>query len=185
MLLFNPYHKGVKMRKEYYEEHKEEINAKNKAYYQAHREEQKAKRKTWYQLHKEEQKLRNRAWKESHKDYNKEYSKEYYNTHKKELIESSVAYNKVDVNSSGIPKKNIRRQSQRYLSKNGTKIPGYEIHHCCTYNEPYKFIYCSRELHKLIHVYLRQQNIDADSNHYEQIKHLLDDTVVLYGIDKD
>ena len=33
-----------------------------------------------------------------------------------------------------------------------------------------------------IHQYLRQHNIDADSDHYEQIKHLLDDTVVLYGI---
>ena len=29
----------------------------------------------------------------------------------------------------------------------------------------------------------RQHNIDADSDHYEQIKHLLDETVVKYGIE--
>ena len=38
-------------------------------------------------------------------------------------------------------------------------------------------------MHKLIHAYLRAHNIDADSNHYELIKHLLDDTVVLYGLE--
>ncbi len=38
------------------------------------------------------------------------------------------------------------------------------------------------EIHLKIHQYLRDNNIEADSNHFEQIKHLLDDTVVLYGV---
>ena len=120
--------------------------------------------KAYYQSHKEEAKATMKAWKQSHK----EEIKEYY---------------KADVNSLGQTKASIRKKSQRYLKKYGTKIQGYQIHHCCTYNDPYKFIYCSKEMHRFIHAYLKQHNIDADSNHYEYIKHLLDDTVVLYGVE--
>lgn len=112
---------------------------------------------------KEQNRISCKMWRKSHKDYYKDY-------------------HKTDVNDLGQTKNYIRNKSRRYLSKYGNKIPGYQIHHCCTYNEPYKFIYCSKEKHQLIHSYLRQHNIDADSDHYEQIKHLLDDSVVLYGI---
>lgn len=97
--------------------------------------------------------------------------------------EYSKAYKKADLNSLGQTKHRIRKKSRKYLSNNGTKILGYEIHHCCSYTEPYKFIYCSKEIHRLIHSYLRQHNIDADTDHFEQIKHLLDDTVVKYNIE--
>lgn len=139
-----------------------------KAWYQAHKEEVKARSKAYGELHKEERK----AWIEANKEeinaYHKEYLKDYV---------------KADVNSFGDTKESIRKKSRRYLAKYGKKIPSYEIHHCCSYTEPYKFIYCSKEMHQLIHSYLRQHNIDADSDHYEQIKHLLDDTVVLYGLE--
>ena len=124
--------------------------------------------KSYYESHKEAHKASVKAWKESHKEQYRDYQK---------------AYQKSDVNSIGKRKSSIRVKSWRYLKKYGTKIKDYEIHHCCTYTEPYKFIYCSKEMHRLIHSYLRQHNIDADSDHYEQIKHLLDDTVVLYGLD--
>ena len=113
----------------------------------------------------------------------KEYLKAYREAHKEERKAYLKAYQIADVNSLGQSKSNIRKKSRRYLNKYGTKIEGYEIHHCCTYTEPYKFIYCSKEMHLMIHSYLRQHNIDADSNHFDQIKHLLDDTVVLYGIE--
>lgn len=129
----------------------------HKAWYQAHKKEEKAKRKDYYQAHNKEIMAKQ-----------KEYQKEYH---------------KADVNSLGQTKMSIRCKSNRYLNKYGKKIPGYEIHHCCTYTEPYKFIYCSKEMHLKIHQYLRDNNIDADSNHYNLIKHLLDDKVVLYGIE--
>ena len=154
--------------KEYYKAHKEQCKAANKAYYEAHREEHNAYMKAYYEAHKEQRKASRKAWHEAHK--------EHYNAYMKD-------YNKADVNSLGQTKDSIRKKSQRYLKKYGTKISGYEIHHCCTYDEPYKFIYCSIEMHRLIHAYLRQHNIDADSEHYEQIKHLLDESVVKYGID--
>ena len=178
-------------------------------YYQSHKEELKAKKKAWYQAHKEEQKARCKAWQESHKEemkeYQKEYQKEYHRTHKEsrearnarckawreshkeEVREYYKSYNKAyrntDLNSLGQTKHSIRMKSNNYLKKYGTKIPGYQIHHCCSYTEPYKFIYCSKEMHQLIHNYLRQHNIDPDTDHYEQIKHLLDDKVVIYGLE--
>ena len=156
-----------------------------KAYRQAHKEYMKA----WRESHKEQIK----AWREAHKEDHKEYMKAYYQAHKKEKKawrEShkeqanaySMNYKKNDVNSFGQTKASIRNKSLRYLNKYGIKIPGYQIHHCSTYDDPTKFIYCSKEMHHLIHAYLRQHNIDADSDHYKYIKHLLDETVVKYNI---
>ena len=131
--------------------------------------------KEYILAHKEEIKEYKKAWREANKDKVKEYNKAHIN--------EAIMRKKADVNSNGQTKQSIRLKSQYYLSKYGTKIEGYQIHHCCTYTEPYKFIYCSKEMHRLIHSYLRQHNIDADSNHYEYIKHLLDDTVVKYNIE--
>lgn len=173
----------MKDRKEYMkawrESHKEDIKSYQKAYIQAHKEEMKAKAKAYYQATKEQRKEYFKAWRESHK----EYMKTWYAAHKEHAIAYAINYMKNDVNSFGESKNSIRKKSQRYLNKYGTKIPGYQIHHCCTYDDPTKFIYCSKEMHNLIHAYLRQHNLDADSDHYKYIKHILDDTVVKYNID--
>ena len=157
--------------KAYYQAHKEQCKAKKKAYYQAHKEEHKAHMKAYYQAHKEQAKACQKAWIEANKEDYKSYQKAY-----------QKVYTKSELNSLGKTKHSIRMKSQSILKKSGIKIPGYEIHHCFTYNDPSKFIYCSREMHKLIHAYLRQHNIDADSNHYDYIKHLLDEKVVTFGI---
>lgn len=157
--------------KEYYESHKEARKASVKAWQESNKDHYKDYQKAWYEANKDKVKAYNKAYYEANKEQQKEYKKEYMK-----------AYRKSELNSLGQTKSSTRSKSQYYLNNYGTKIPGYEIHHCCTYTEPYKFIYCSREMHKLIHAYLRQHNIDADSNHYEQIKHLLDDSVVLYGL---
>ena len=155
-------------KRKYYQAHKEEIKTKKKAYYQTHKEVIRAKNKAWNESHKEEKIERDKAYNKAHKDKLNEYTKDYQRKHR---------------NSLGKTKNCVRALSNHFLKKYGKKIPGYEIHHCCTYDEPYKFIYCSKEMHKLIHSYLRQHNISADSNHYDLIKHILDETVVLYGIE--
>ena len=142
-----------------------------KAYRQAHKEQCNAYSKAWKESHKEQCKASVKDWQVKHKEQYNAYQKAYQKD-----------YNKSDLNSLGQTKQSIRRKSLYYLSKYGKKIPGYQIHHCCTYDDPYKFIYCSKEMHLLIHSYLRQHNIDSDSDHYEYIKHLLDDSVVKYGI---
>lgn len=143
------------------------MKAYQREYYQKHKKDIISKKKAYYQKHKEDKKAYNKSYRESHKDYYNDYSKKY---------------SKADVNSFGKTKDSIRQKSKYYLKKHGTKIPGYQIHHCFTYDEPYKFIYCSREKHLEIHQYLRDNNINANTNHYEQIKHLLDDTVIVYGV---
>lgn len=145
--------------KKYYQAHKEQSRAAKKAYYQANREKHKAVCKAWREAHKEQTK----AWLEANKDEHK-------------------AYTKTDVNSLGQTKESIRQKSRRILKKSGIKIPDYQIHHCFTYDDPTKFIYCSKELHLKIHQLLRDNHIDADSNHYEQIKHLLDEKVITFGL---
>ena len=173
---------------------KEERKAYSKEYYRAHKDAHKAANKAWKEAHKEQVKAANKAWCEANSEQIKVYQKEYYKAHKEERKacmkawqtshkEQIKAYMKADLNSKGQTKQSIRMKSQYYLKKYGTKIDGYEIHHCCTYDDPYKFIYCSIEMHRLIHAYLRQHNIDADSDHYKYIKHLLDDSVVNYNIE--
>ena len=132
------------------------------------KEQEKEYKKAWYQAHKEQVKASLKAWRASHKKQWYDYGKNY-----------QIA----DLNSLGQMKNSIRAKSRYYLKKYGHKIAGYEIHHCFTYNEPYKFIYCSKEMHKMIHAYLRQHNIDADSDHYQFIKHLLDDSVVKFNVE--
>lgn len=146
---------------------KEERKEYNRVYYQAHKEERKEYKKDWYQAHKELEKIKMKVWNKVNNEKRKTWFKSYI---------------KNDLNSLGQTKNSIRKKSWRYLKKYGTMIDGYEIHHCCTYTEPYKFIYCSRQIHKMIHSYLRQHNIDSDSDHYEYIKHFLDDSVIKYGI---
>lgn len=98
-----------------------------------------------------------------------EYFKKYRATHKAERNIKHRAYDKLhkDLN-------NARRRTQRYFnSLNLSKIPGYEIHHCCGYDEYTKFIYIPRYLHYKIHNRLRELNIDANTNHYNYIVDLI------------
>lgn len=146
---------------------KEERKEYAKAYRQAHKDKAKAYMKAWHAAHKESQKAAKKVYYEAHKEHVNEYKKEY---------------TKADVNSLGQTKNSIRLKSLRILNKSGIKIPGYQIHHCCSYTDPSKFIYCSKETHLKIHQFLRDNNIDAASDHYEQIKHLLDENVITFGL---
>ena len=152
---------------------KEQRKAYKKAYYQAHKEEMKATAKAYYQASKEQCK----AYRQAHKEQRKAWRE----VNKEQVKAYTINYTKSELNSLGETKHSIRQKSQRYLKKHGIKIKGYEIHHCFTYDNPSKFIYCSKELHLKIHQFLRDNHIDADSDHYEQIKHLLDEKVVTFG----
>ena len=139
----------------------EEEKAYNKAYYQAHKEESRA----YYQAHREELIERKKAYYQD----NREQIKVYRQAHK----EDSKAYQKADVNSLGESKHSIRCKSLRILKKMNLHIPGYETHHCFGYDDPTKFIYISKSLHSKIHQYLRDNNIDADSNHWLRIRDMV------------
>ena len=152
-------------RKEYMkawkEAHKESEKAKHKAWKEAHKESEKAKKKAYYQTNKEKVKARREANIEHYRDYQRDYMK---------------AYNRSDVNSLGQTKNSISNKSRRILKKMHLNIPGYEIHHCFTYDDASKFIYISKSLHLKIHKYLRDNNIDADADHWLQIREIVNST---------
>lgn len=154
-------------RKEYYKAHRDEILAKRKAHYQAHKEELKAYR----EAHKNEKKAYDKAYVEANREKIREKQKAYYASHRNE----KYAYIKADTNSNGITKNSIRSRSHKYLFNvlKHTKIKGYEIHHCFGYDDYRHFIYIPKELHLEIHQFLRNNGIDADSNHYAQIEHII------------
>ena len=143
--------------KEYYEAHKEQIKERKKAYYQAIKEQIKERKKGYYQAHKEHKKAYLKAWREA----NKEQRKAYYQS---------------DVNSLGQTKASIRQKSNYILKKMNLHIDGYETHHCFGYEDPSKFIYISKALHLKIHQFLRDNHIDANSDHWFQIRDLVNST---------
>lgn len=119
----------------------------------------------WYNDFKERQNLYQ----------NKRYSNEP--EFRERTKERSIEYQKNDLNSGGKTKQSIRKQSRRILFKQRKhiKFKGYEIHHCFGYDNPSKFIYIPISLHDKIHQYLRDNNIDADSNHYDFIKYMINE----------
>ena len=128
------------------------------------KEKQKEYNKAYYQAHKEDIKAYNKSYKKAHKEEIKDYNKAYMK-----------AYLKADTNSLGQAKDYIRQKSSRYLFNvlKHNKISGYEIHHCFGYDDYRNFIYIPKSLHLQIHQYLRDNHIDADTDHYNQIVHLI------------
>ena len=108
---------------------------------------------------------------EWHKEYN---SKPEVKVHCKEYMKE---YRTKDLNSDGKPKVYIRNQSKYILfeQRKHTKLNDYQIHHAFGYNDPSKFIYIPKSLHIKIHQYLRDNNIDADSNHYKYISTMINE----------
>ena len=155
---------------------KEELKEYMKAYRQAHKEQSKAANKAYYEAHKEElkeyMKAYNKAYYQAHKDYYKAYNQ----ANKEQRKEQEKEYKRADVNANGETKESIRGKSRRILKQMNLHIDGYEIHHCFGYEDPSKFIYCSRVLHLKIHQYLRDNNIAADSDHWMAIRDLVNST---------
>ena len=112
--------------------------------------------KAYYQAHREEQKAYHKTWRQAHR-------------------EELKAYNKSDTNSLGHTKYSIRAKSNYYLFNvlKHTKLKGYEIHHCFGYDDYRNFIYIPKSLHLQIHQFLRDNDIDADTDHYNKIVHLI------------
>ena len=128
-----------------------------KAWKEANKESEKAKQKAWYEAHKESVNASVKAYKQANK-------------------EKVKAYMQSDVNSHGQTKESIRQKSRSILKQMNLHIPRYEIHHAFGYEDASKFIYCSKSLHTKIHQYLRDNNIDADTDHWLQIADIVNST---------
>lgn len=139
-----------------------------RAYYEAHKQQ----RKAWYEANKEEAKAYQKDYYQAHKEEAKAYMKAYFEAHK----DQAKARMKSDLNSLGETKNSIRMKSRYILKQMHLHIKGYEIHHCFGYEDASKFIYISKSLHLKIHQYLRDNNIDASSDHWMQIRDIVNST---------
>lgn len=133
---------------------------------------------------REERREYTREYRAKHrKEYNalmRKYRAEYpeYNDRKKkrraerrkELNALLNKYQSEDLNKEGVKKASIRRRSSRILEKCHAKLTGYQIHHCFGYEDPEKFIYIPKSLHIMIHQFLRDNNISADTDHWMKIR---------------
>ena len=129
----------------------------------------KAYRKAYYEAHKDQMKAASKAYYHEHQEvFNKDYYKARYQARKE--------YFKSNVNALGQTKHSIRMKSLYILKKMNLNIPGYEIHHCFGYEDASKFIYISKSLHSKIHQYLRDNHIDAGSDHWMSIRDLVNST---------
>ena len=155
--------------KAWYEAHKEQQRAKQKAWNATHKQDQKAYQKAYYQANKEQQRAQMKAWREAHKEQQRANMKAWREAHKERVIN----YIKCDLNSLGKTKNSIRRESLKILKQMNLKLPDYQIHHCFGYEDANRFIYISKSLHLKIHQYLRDHNISADSNHWMQIRDIV------------
>ena len=125
---------------------------------------------------REERKEYQKAYYEAHKEQHSAACKAYYEANKEQWKEYQKAYNKSDLNVLGQTKQSIRQKSRRILKQMNLHIPGYQIHHCFGYEDPSKFIYISKSLHLKIHQLLRDNNIDAASDHWMAIRDLVNST---------
>lgn len=150
---------------------KEKEKEYKRAYYQSHKGELKAYQRAYYQYNREDIK----AYYQAHRDEYKAYKKDWAKEHREDINAYMKSYHKSDTNSLGQTKDSIRRKSRNYLFNilNHTKLEGYEIHHCFGYEDYKKFIYIPKELHLQIHQFLRDNCIDADTDHYNQIAQLI------------
>ena len=126
----------------------------------------------WYEEHLANCNIRNKERYKNDLEY-REYKKDCMK--KREAKEHQKEYQKNDLNTIGKTKQNIRKQSRYilFVQRKHTKLKDYQIHHCFGYDDPSKFIYIPKSLHYKIHQYLRDNNIVVNSNHFDYIKHLI------------
>jgi len=122
---------------------------------------------------KKEHIARVRKWQSENSEKFNEYQRKYKKNRYAEHPDRFRKRMSEDLNKNGIPKHFIRQRSQHILFKTHDKLTGYEIHHCFGYEDQNKFIYIPRALHLKIHKLLRNSNIRSDSNHWNDIRDLV------------
>lgn len=114
-----------------------------------------------------------RKYRAEHREEVNSYKRKRRAEHKDEHRYRMREYISNEVNSYGVTKHRVRLHSRKILYSTHDKIPGYEIHHCFSYDEENKFIYIPRDLHIKIHQLLRDNKISSDSNHWNAIRDLV------------
>lgn len=136
-------------------------------------EDKKAKRKMRYAKRCEECKARSKKYRAEHLEEHKAYRKKYLAEHREECNARKKKHLSENLNRNGVTKHQIRVLSRRFLNRSHSNLTGYEIHHCFGYEDPNKFIYIPKTMHQQIHKILRDNNIPADSDHWNVIRDIV------------
>ena len=80
----------TRTKKEYYEEHKEEINERNKKWYDEHRQKVKEYNKEYHQRNKQERSQQKKKYREEHKERILQQKKDYYEKNKEQISEKKT-----------------------------------------------------------------------------------------------
>lgn len=134
-------------------------------------EKRKVYRKKWRDEHREHLREQRKKYREEHREEKNSQHRKYKAEHREHLRECKYA----DVNCAGVTKHLIRIMSNKILSSSHAKLQGYEIHHCFGYENPNRFIYIPKTLHTQIHRLLRDNDIPADSVHWNAIRDLVNE----------
>lgn len=117
--------KGVKMTKNYYQTHKEELKAKMKKYQQTHKEQHNQTCKKYRENNKQKVAESNKKWREKNQERfkannekfyqnNPDYNKNYYLTHKEELLAKQKQYREEHLSTK-------KEYNQQYYQQNKEK----------------------------------------------------------------
>ena len=120
-----------------------------------------------------EQREAKKAYQMKYNAEHREERKKYYAEHREEHNARRNKRLSEDLNKNGVKKSNIRNLSGQILKKVHAKLDGYEIHHCFGYEDPERFIYIPRKLHREIHSLLYSLHIPAEDNHWNVIRDMV------------
>ena len=142
-------------KKQYYQEHREEILAKMKKHYQEHRVE----KKQYRQEHRDEISFYNKQYWKEYRDELLAKRKQYWKEHKEEWIAACKQYRQKHPDKMrGLAKKarNKRKRNLGFIPLN-KPFENSDAHHiCATF-----VIYIPKEIHQSIrHSVLRNRNMD-------------------------
>lgn len=99
--------------------------------------------------------------------------------YKSQMLTKHIEYYKDYLTDENNKHKHIVRGQSAYIlfkQRKHSKLKDYEIHHCFGYDDPSKFIYIPKYLHKKIHEFLRDNNIEAEQPHYKYIVDIINES---------
>ena len=136
-------------KKQFYQEHRKEILAREKQYWQKHKEERLAHIKAYRQEHKEEILARHKQYYQEHREEILAHRKQYYEQNKdkqKQLVKAWCENHREQRREIERKKSSKRQRSLGFIPLN-KYFEGCEAHHI---NQKY-IIYIPRELHQSIY----------------------------------
>ena len=106
--------KLLKRRKQYQQEHKEEITKYHKQYYQDNKEKIDGRQRQYYQEHKEEKAEWNKQYRQENPEKGKNRHKKYYQNNKEQIVERHKQYHKTPMGRACMLLNSYQKADKKY-----------------------------------------------------------------------